>query len=137
MAGNFANIKDYRFKPGQSGNPSGRPKLPEHLRFIQSFSGHEVEKIFAKYLRMTKDELQEIVRKDETPMIDLCVAQLIAQAAIHADVARFTMILDRTIGRVPNEPMPETNDVINELREKTNQELIDEAQRYIEMLKDA
>ena len=37
------------FKPGQSGNPGGLPKLPESLRGIAVLLPREIHRLIAKY----------------------------------------------------------------------------------------
>ena len=53
---------------GQSGNPSGRPKLPKNLKAVKEFTTEEIRRIIAKYLRMTIKELQPLMLDKTIPM---------------------------------------------------------------------
>ncbi len=108
------------WKPGQSGNPSGRPKLPEHLRAIASLTQDEVTKLVSKYARMTRDELQAAVSSTTTPMLEISIASIFAQAAKHGDFSRLAFLLDRAIGKVKDVQVAD-----DELAGKTTAELLE------------
>jgi hypothetical protein len=88
------------FKPGQSGNPGGRPKIPEELRKFKTLSADEVKKIFAKYARMTEPEVSAYMAADDTPIFEKVVGQGLLKAVKDGDYGRLNFILDRTIGKV-------------------------------------
>lgn len=88
-----------RFKPGQSGNPLGRPKLPESLSFIREMTVDEIKRTLAKYMRMTRAELQVAIQDAATPAFDLMVASGIAQGIKTGDYSKISFLLDRTIGK--------------------------------------
>lgn len=89
------------WQPGQSGNPSGRPKIPEHLRSIASLSQGEVCKLVSKYARMTRDELQQAIQAPSTPVLEMAIASIFAQSIKQGDYTRLAFLLDRAIGKVP------------------------------------
>ena len=94
----ISNLKPW--KPGQSGNPSGRQKLPEELRAIKALSPTEVCRIVSKYARMTRIELQKSIDNPDIPMIDLTICSIFAQSAKNGDYQRLAFLLDRAIGKV-------------------------------------
>lgn len=85
-----------------SGNPSGKPAIPEHLRAIASLSQHEVTKVVSKFARMTRSELQAAVEDVAISMLELSIASIFAQAAKNGDFTRLAFLLDRAIGKVPS-----------------------------------
>ena len=89
------------WKPGQSGNPGGQPRVPDHLRGISSLSQHEVTKVVSKYARMTRSELQAAAQSPDTPMLEVAIASIFAQSAKNGDYSRLAFLLDRAIGKVP------------------------------------
>jgi len=91
--------KSTRFRPGMSGNPTGRPPLPENLRAINALTGVEVRLVIAKYARMNRTELEAIIQSPETPILEVSIAATFIQAARTGDCARITLLLDRTVGR--------------------------------------
>jgi hypothetical protein len=89
-----------RFQPGQSGNPGGRPKTPEHLKKIRELRPEEVKLLLAKYARMTKRELASAAQDDTTPAIELIIASIVVDAIKKSDAQKLNFILDRSIGKV-------------------------------------
>ncbi len=83
--------KDTRFKPGWAGGP-GRAK--------GSLRRDEVEAVMGRLSRMTREELEAIVRNPKSTMLEIMSASVIVKAAKEGDSARFSFLLDRTIGRV-------------------------------------
>lgn len=96
------HLKPYHFKPGVSGNPSGRPILPDELRAIRSLNQVEACKLISKYARMTKDELLKAVDDESTPVIELSIASIFSKCVENGDYTRLSFLLDRAIGKVPS-----------------------------------
>ncbi len=113
------------FVKGQSGNPGGMPRIPDHLRHIASLSQNEVTKIVSKYARMTRVELQAAATAPETPMLEVAVASIFVQSAKNGDYARLSFLLDRAIGKVPvTAETSEEKMAREELRQISDEELI-------------
>lgn len=112
------------WKPGQSGNPHGAPKLPEHLRGIKSLSQLEACKIISKYGRMSKEELMVAMENPKVPVVELAVASVFVSAIKYGDCSRLAFLLDRAIGKAPI--ITETEEEIaarQEIHNLSNQEL--------------
>lgn len=78
--GNPAKTEPYRFKPGQSGNPSGRPKC------------HFTDAI--------RDLAGEIVKEDKLKRTHVALAVLgMYKEAIKGNVQAFSVLADRTEGK--------------------------------------
>ncbi len=92
-----------RFKPGQSGNPGGKAKLPEDIKEARSLNQIELERIINKYLYMDKDEVKASIQAPGTPMMELMVASIVAQAAQKGDHTRLEFVLQRMIGKVKDQ----------------------------------
>lgn len=97
MAGN-PNIKP-RFVKGQSGNPSGKRALPEHLKKIHKLSRDEVNAIFSKYCRMSKDEMLEATKNGTLPALELWVCSGIVNGIKNGDWYNMNIMFDRIFGR--------------------------------------
>lgn len=126
------HLKPYHYKPGQSGFAGGRRKIPEHLRLIMSLSQDEVSKIVALYGRMTRDELQVAINNPKTPVIEIAVASIFANAAKHGDYGRLGFLLDRAIGKAP--VIPDEVDPDGELSKLTDAELVARIRRFLPKL---
>lgn len=83
-----------RFKKGQSGNPGGRPKA--------RLTVEKLREIIDRLSFMTRMQLQAVIQAEETPMIELQIASILAQAAKTGDYSRVQFILDRVLGKVAN-----------------------------------
>lgn len=88
-----------RFQKGQSGNPSGRAKLPPELKSIRELTGHELKRIVAKFAQMTKSEIEIAIKDPNIQMLHLTVASIFIQSAKHGDYGRLSFLLDRSIGK--------------------------------------
>lgn len=89
-----------RFKPGQSGNPGGRPKLPEDIKEARKLNQVELERIINKYLAMDREAVKTAISAPGTPMMELMVASIVAQAAQKGDHQRLDFVLNRLVGKV-------------------------------------
>ncbi len=88
------------WQPGQSGNPSGRPRLPDELRAIRALTSLEVCKLVSKYARMSFSELEALLESKSIPVIELTIASIFAKAFESGDFTRLSFLLDRAIGKV-------------------------------------
>lgn len=89
-----------RYPPGVSGNPSGKRKLPPELLAFKELTADEVKRIFAKYARMAKMEVEEFLAAVEGAMIDRVIASSLLKAEKDGDLAKLEYLLNRTIGKV-------------------------------------
>ena len=86
--------------PGQALNPGGRPKLPEELKQFKELTSEEVKRLFAKYARMNREQVQSAVTDKDTPMFELVIASGLVKAVKEGDYTKLNFVLDRTIGKV-------------------------------------
>jgi hypothetical protein len=93
-----ANLKP--FKPGQSGNPAGRPKTPDDILKANRLTAETFARQINKYLHLTVDELNADLSRPDASMIDLLVGGMVMKAAKDHDWQRANFILDRIIGKV-------------------------------------
>lgn len=98
------------FKPGQSGNPDGRPRVPLDLKESRGINKVEFERVLNKYMYMNGIELNAAIKSDTLPMIEMVVAKVVAKAFNEGDQRRLEFIIDRLIPRsmfdVPTTPPP-------------------------------
>lgn len=92
--------KEFMFKKGSPGNPCGRPKLSPELLKIKALTKDEVGKIFAKYVRMSKEELLQAIANPTLPAFELWICSGIANGIKHGDWYNMNLMFDRLWGKV-------------------------------------
>lgn len=88
------------FEKGKSGNPKGRPPLSPELRAIKELTADEVKRTIAKYFRLSKREVEEILGDDSLPSIDHLIASTICVAIKNGDISRAEYLFMRSLGKV-------------------------------------
>ena len=92
-----------RFKPGKSGNPGGKPKVPNDLKEARKLNQIELERTVNRYLFADRETLQKAIKNPSTPVMELMVASIMAQAIRLGDQQRLEFILSRLIGKVKDQ----------------------------------
>lgn len=115
------NLKPW--KAGESGNPSGRPRIPEELRAIQPLTRPIVTRIISKYGHMNREQLEIAFADPSTSAMDLAIIGVFMKCIQHGDPSRLTFLLDQSIGKVPN-----TVENDDELRARAELEALSEAE---------
>ncbi len=88
------------FKPGQSGNPAGRPPVPKDVKKARSLNQFRLERIANKYLHLSKDELWEKYESGTTRGLDLLIIGILLKAVTKGDVNCANFFMERLIGKV-------------------------------------
>lgn len=94
--------KPWLFKAGESGNPGGRPALPEDVKRARNMNAIEFTRIINDFMRMSLDDVEKITKDNKETML----RKLLAHGFIHACAGNKTwadLILDRSVGPVKNE----------------------------------
>ena len=90
----------HAFKKGQSGNPSGRPKLPDDVVEGKKLNQIEVARVFNRFVNYSKAELEAVMKDPNTKALELLIGKIMAEAISKGDHMRMNFILDRMIGKV-------------------------------------
>lgn len=92
------------FKPGTSGNPNGRPRLPDDIKAARKLNKVELERLLNRYIHMPISEIQRLLKipieSNETPSIEVLIAKIVAEGIKRGDEKRLGFLLDRLIGPV-------------------------------------
>jgi len=84
--------RPHMYKPGQSGNPGGRPK--------DAIDRKKVDAIMNKFSHLSRAQLEAKVNSPETTMLELMIASVMVRAVKDGDASRLNFLLDRSIGKV-------------------------------------
>jgi hypothetical protein len=113
------------FQKGVSGNPNGRPRLPQELRDFRLAAKKDIIEEIKNLWSLTDKELKKItIENNDEPAIRKRLADMI----LNGDLKE---VLDRTIGKVKEEIDVNTNisfhkrvvDFINQIEDGTSEDL--------------
>ena len=116
------------WKPGESGNPNGRPPLPPELRKARAYNRVYVQEKLTEMMELGVEDLQKIVKDPKTKVIDAMVASVALYGIKKGDQARLNFLMERTIGKVPQPLEHSGNDgapmelIVRDYREKPDEE---------------
>lgn len=88
------------FKKGQSGNPGGRPKIPEHLRKVPLLTDQALKYTISMYFEMTCAELEKARYDKKTKSLDAAVITMIQKAINEGDYYTLDGLFNRVVGKV-------------------------------------
>lgn len=91
------------WKPGESGNLDGRPKIPDDIKEARKLNRITFERISNKYIWMTEAEIKAARKDPGTPMVDQAIISLLLKGIATGCHLRLNFILDRLIGKVKDE----------------------------------
>lgn len=98
------------FKIGQSGNPSGRPQIPEDIRKAVAVTQQAFIRVASSFLSMDREQIQQKLQDPTSSMLEIIVGGIVAKAAKDQDQVRAAFILDRVIGK-PKDAVIEPDDI--------------------------
>lgn len=123
-------LAKHAFKPGQSGNTSGRPKLPDDILRAKALNRVEFQRLLNEFLTLDRAALEAKLKDPKTSMLELAVGNIVSKAAKDGDQQRLTFVIEHLLGK-----MKEEFEVTNTYRHLTTIELIALGETAIKSLK--
>lgn len=93
------NEEKGQWKPGQSGNPNGRPKKIYTILKESGYTNEEIRIAFAEVAWSDKEELERILNDPTTPTIVRGVAHSFKRAADKGDYRYMKDMIEQVIGQ--------------------------------------
>lgn len=93
------------FKPGESGNPGGRPPMTPEEKQLRKLTKGRVAHLLNQTCRLTEDAMRNRYRDPLTPALEKVFLKVVLDALEPEgdSVKAANFILDRTIGKVKEE----------------------------------
>lgn len=87
------------FKPGQSGNLKGGPRVPDDIKAMRALNQYELDRILNHAVFLSVNEINALAKDTEAPAILAGAAKIIQKMAKYGDIWAANFVLDRLIGR--------------------------------------
>lgn len=111
------------FAAGVSGNPNGRPPVPEDIREARDLDQQEFDRVARMLMKKSKTELTAILKDPTLPATVLCIARIVRTAMWSADPKRLGFLMDRLVGRPRSQEPPPKEDPTKKYDHWTNEQL--------------
>lgn len=96
-------MKAKQFKPGQSGNPKGRPPLSPIQRALKNLTIESYREVIEAVCTGNIDNLKQMVEDPKTSALQVGVARAFMKAIQAGDYAVIERIAERIVGKIPDE----------------------------------
>jgi len=93
------HLEPYEFKPGQSGNPNGRPLKIHTILKASGYTLDDIREAFKDIGWHDADKAQEIIDNEKSPLILKVVARAFLKGAEKGDFRYISEILQHVIGK--------------------------------------
>ena len=101
--GGYKQIKP-RWKPGESGNPKGRPKKPVLQLKVQGYKLHEINDTIQAMVSMTFEELKFIYENPNSTVLEKTIAGALRKSLDKGNLDSIETLMNRVYGK-PNEKL--------------------------------
>ena len=98
-----------RFKPGQSGNPNGRPPIPEDVKKARKLNQAEFERVVNDLIGMSVERLEQIAEAKSTPVLHALIARILLKGIDERSRTELNYFVERFLGKVPDQAVVNGN----------------------------
>jgi hypothetical protein len=93
------NIKQHEFKPGESGNPNGRPRKYVSDLKAQGYKLSEVNDAIQALMSMDLEELKEVAQNPKATVLEVTIAMAIKKSIDRGSLYSIETLLTRVYGK--------------------------------------
>lgn len=83
------------WKPGQSGNPKGRTRLPDDVKAARSLTSLELERLLNEYLHLPVVEMKARAKRPGASVLEFLIGRVLEEGMDKGDTVRLDYILSR------------------------------------------
>lgn len=98
----YPNIEPHQFKPGESGNPHGRPPLNPIQKALRELTIKTYRDVIEAVLVGNIDQLKVFITDPKSPAIKVGVATALLKAIKAGDYTVIERITERIVGKIPD-----------------------------------
>lgn len=99
----YPQLEPWQFKPGQSGNPSGRPKDPPEVKLIKRLTRQEMAEVGSLIVQGKISDLQMVATGPQSTVLKAMIAKVAINIMAKGDMHSLDLLLNRLIGKVKDE----------------------------------
>ncbi|MDR1952374.1 MAG: DUF5681 domain-containing protein [Elusimicrobiota bacterium] len=90
-----------KWKPGQSGNPNGRPKISKEYRQFKNMTAEKYKEIIENYFFVNKPALEKYLTDNvaQLSILELWLANAIVKGINDGDARTLETLMARVVGR--------------------------------------
>lgn len=96
-------LKPHHFKPGQSGNPHGRPPLNPIQKALKNLTIATYREVIEVVMTGNIDNLKAMIIDPNTPALQVGIARSFIKAIDAGDYGVIERIAERIVGKIPDE----------------------------------
>lgn len=122
----------YKFKPGQSGNPKGRPPLNPIQRALKNLTVETYRDVIQAVCTGNLDNLKAMVEDPSISALQVGVARAFLKAMQAGDYAVIERIAERIVGKIPDELKVSSSNVNANLNATIDKEKLKAALEHLE-----
>ena len=98
-----------KWKKGQSGNPKGKPPIPEDVKAARKLTAVEFERICANLFNMSSRRLSEVAKDPSTPVLTALIARILEKGLHESSRVELNYFIERFLGKVPDNQIIQGN----------------------------
>lgn len=101
--GETKHLKPHQWKPGQSGNPDGRPKMTKKERVLKELTLESFQNCIEAVCTGNIASLEAMSSDPDISALQVGIAAALARAMREGDYDTIEKIVQRIVGKVPEE----------------------------------